>query len=170
MTDVELAIGTRERSYRWGDPLVGASVAPTMDGLSYLQAMLRGELPHPPILDTLDFELESVEVGSVVFRLRPAEFHYNPIGSVHGGVYATLLDSAAGCAVHTTLPARAWYTSLDLNVKFLRRVTVDTGTVRCEGRIVHLGGRTALARAELIDGAGTLLAEATSSCLITRGG
>ncbi|WP_308258942.1 PaaI family thioesterase [Pseudonocardia sp. H11422] len=160
--------GIRERSYQWRDPLASASVAPTVDGLSYMQAMMRGELPHPPILDTLDFELESVDVGSAVFRLRPAEFHYNPIGSVHGGVYATLLDSAAGCAVQTTLPAGAWYTSMGLNAKFLRRITVDTGEVRCEGRIVHRGGRTALARAELTDGAGKLLAEATSSCLIMR--
>ena len=109
-----------------------------------------------------------MESGRVVFTLEPAEFHYNPIGSMHGGIYATLLDSATGCAVHTMLPRGVGYTSLDLSVKFLRRLTAETGKVRCEGHVVHLGGRTALARAALTDRDGKLLAEATSSCLILR--
>ena len=103
-----------------------------------------------------------------MFELDPGEHHYNPIGSVHGGVFATLLDSACGCAVHTMLPEGVGYTSLDLNVKFLAPLRVDTGTVSCVGTVTHLGGRTALAEARITDGTGRLLATATSSCLLFR--
>jgi uncharacterized protein (TIGR00369 family) len=109
-----------------------------------------------------------VAPGEVVFTLEPAEYHYNPIGSVHGGVYPTLLDSATGCAVHTLLPADVGYTTLDLAVKFLGPMRVDTGTVACTGKVVHLGSRTALAEARIESAAGRLLATATSSCLIIR--
>ena len=158
---------THERTYTWAEP-VGPEAAASRTGLELLRAIAAGELPAPPILHTLDFEMESIEAGRVVFRLRPAGFHYNPIGSVHGGVFATLLDSAAGCAVHSMLLAGVGYTSLDLSVKFLRRITVETGEVRAAGWVVHSGRTTALARAELTDAGGRLLAEATSSCLILR--
>jgi uncharacterized protein (TIGR00369 family) len=159
---------TRERTYSWGDPSLSAGAARTSAGLEVMQALARGELPAPPIIATLGFELDSVEAGRVQFSFTPAEFHYNPIGSVHGGVYATLLDSATGCAVHTMLPAGVGYTSLDLTVKFLRAITVDTGRVRCIGTVPHLGGRTALAQAELRDDEDRLLATAVSSILIIR--
>ena len=123
-------------------------------------------LPAPPILSTVGFELDEVEEGRVVFALEPGEHHYNPIGSVHGGVYATVLDSATGCAVHSVLPAGVGYTSLDLNVKFLRGMTTGTGRVTCEGRVVQRGRRTALAEATLTDAQGRLLATATSTCLL----
>ncbi len=102
------------------------------------------------------------------FRLTPREFHYNPLGSVHGGVFATMADSACGCAVHTMLPAGVFYTSLDLSVKFLRPVTVDTGPITAEGTVVHLGRRTALAEARITDAAGKVYVTATSSCLLIR--
>jgi uncharacterized protein (TIGR00369 family) len=159
---------TRERTYTWDDPAALAAAATDRDGLSFLRAMADGTLPPPPIMGTIGATVESVEVGRVVFALEAAEFHYNPIGSVHGGIYATLLDSALGCAVHSTLPAGVAYTSLDLSVKFLRRLSADSGTIRATGFVVHAGTRTALARAELTDGAGRLAAEATSSCLIMR--
>lgn len=158
----------RERMYTWDDPAALAAAAAGRDGLSFLRAMADGTLPPPPIMGTVGGSIESVEPGRVVFALEPAEWHYNPIGSVHGGIFATLLDSALGCAVHSTLPAGVPYTSLDLSVKFLRRLTADSGTVRATGFVVHSGTRTALARAELTDGAGSLAAEATSSCLILR--
>lgn len=157
-----------ERTYTWHDPSEIAEAAGKQSGLEVLRAMADGTLPPAPIGSMVGMEVESVEEGCVVFALEPALFQYNPIGSVHGGVYATLLDSACGCAVHSTLPAGTGYTSLDLSVKFLRRIDVDTGRVRCTGRVVHAGGRTALARAEITDGQGRLLAEATSSCLILR--
>ena len=159
---------TRERTYSWGDPSVSAEAARTSAGIEVLEAMARGELPAPPVIATLGFSLDTVEPGRVVFSFAPEEFHYNPIGSVHGGVYATLLDSAAGCAVHTMLPAGVGYTSLDLTVKFLRAITVDTGRVRCIGTVPHLGGRTALAQAELLDGRDRLLGTAVSSILLIR--
>jgi uncharacterized protein (TIGR00369 family) len=159
---------TRERTYSWGDPSVSADAARTSAGIEVLEAMARGELPAPPVIATLGFSLDTVEPGRVVFSFAPEEFHYNPIGSVHGGVYATLLDSATGCAVHSMLPAGVGYTSLDLTVKFLRAITVDTGRVRCTGTVTHLGGRTALAEARLVDDADRLLATAISSILVIR--
>jgi uncharacterized protein (TIGR00369 family) len=159
---------TRSRTYTWEDPRPSSAAAREMDGLAFLQAIADGKLAPPPISATLDFRWRSAEPGRVVFALEPAEFHYNPIGSVHGGVYATLCDSACGCAVQSMLPAGAYYTSLDLSVKFLRPITVDTGTLLCEGSVEHLGSRTALAHARLTDETGTLYAHATSSCLIFR--
>jgi uncharacterized protein (TIGR00369 family) len=157
---------TRERTTTWDDPSISAGRVGRESGLALLQAMCAGEVPAPPILSTVGFELDLVEEGRVVFALEPGEHHYNPIGSVHGGVYATVLDSATGCAVHSVLPAGYGYTSLDLSVKFLRGMTVDTGRVTCEGRVVQRGRRTALAEATLTDAQGRLLATATSTCLL----
>ena len=156
----------RSRTYDWEDPTVPAAAVGRYSGLDFLREMQAGRLPAPPISATLGMTLEEVEHGRVVFALVPGEEHYNPIGSVHGGVYATLLDSAAGCAVQSVLPAGTGYTSLDLTVKFLRPVTVDTGTVRAVGTVVSSGRRTALAQAELFDAADRLLAHTTSSCLL----
>ncbi len=158
----------RERRHRWEDPLRTAAAAADRDGLAFLRALVAGELPPPPIAATLGFTLRYVEAGRAVFELEPAEYHYNPIGSVHGGVYATLLDSATGCALHSLLPAGATYTSLDLSVKFLRAVRADTGTLTCEGTVTHLGGRTALAEARLTGPDGRLYAHATSTLMIFR--
>jgi uncharacterized protein (TIGR00369 family) len=157
---------TRERTTTWDDPSISAGRVGRESGLALLQAMCAGEVPAPPILSTVGFELDLVEEGRVVFALEPGEHHYNPIGSVHGGVYATVLDSATGCAVHSVLPAGYGYTSLDLSVKFLRGMTVGTGRVTCEGRVVQRGRRTALAEATLTDAQGRLLATATSTCLL----
>jgi uncharacterized protein (TIGR00369 family) len=160
----------RERSYTWEDPMRSAAAAAEVDGLTFIRMLAAGEVPAPPIAHTLDMAVDEVEEGRVVFSFEPAEFHFNPIGSVHGGVYAALLDSACGCAVHTALPAGARYTSLDLTVKFLRALGAGSGRVRCEGRVVHMGGRTALAEARLLDPKDRLVAHATSSCMIFRPG
>jgi len=160
--------GHRQRSYKWEDPATSGDAARTLAGVDFFRAIGDGTLPPPPIAITLGFSLVTVEPGRAVFEFTPAEYHYNPIGSVHGGVCATMCDSACGCAVHSMLPAGAYYTSQDLSVKFLRGITASTGPLRCEGTVVHLGSRTALARASLIDGAGKLYAFATSSCLIFR--
>jgi uncharacterized protein (TIGR00369 family) len=158
----------RSRAYSWDDPAITAAAARERDGAAFLEAILDGSLPAAPIARTLDFVAVSVRPGSVVFEISPAEFHYNPIGSVHGGVIATLCDSACGCAVQSMLPAGTFYTSLDLSVKFLRQVTSGTGTLTCEGTVTHLGGRSALAQAQLTDADGRLYAHATSSCMIFR--
>ncbi|MFJ4811727.1 PaaI family thioesterase [Streptomyces longwoodensis] len=156
----------RSRTIEWEDPRVSAAAVGRGSGLDFLRDVLAGRLPAPPISATLGFTLEEVEAGRAVFAMEPGEEHYNPIGSVHGGVYATLLDSAAGCAVQSVLPAGTGYTSLDLTLKFLRPITVDTGKVRAVGTVLHQGRRTALAQAELFDTADRLLAHATSSCML----
>ncbi|MGW3812530.1 PaaI family thioesterase [Streptomyces sp. NPDC005046] len=156
----------RSRTYDWEDPTVSAAAVGRYSGLDFLREMQAGRLPAPPISATLGMTLEEVEHGRVVFSLDPGEEHYNPIGSVHGGIYATLLDSAAGCAVQSVLPRGTGYTSLDLTVKFLRPITVETGKVRAVGTVVNSGRRTALAQAELFDAADRLLAHTTSSCLL----
>lgn len=158
----------RTREITWEDPLITAAGARGRTGLELMQALAAGELPAPPITHTVGFRLASVDFGTTVFVLEPAEHHYNPIGSVHGGVYATLLDSACGCAVHTMLPEGVGYTSLDLNVKFLGAIRLGTGAVTCTGTVTHMGKRTALAEARITDGNGKLLATATSSCLIIK--
>ncbi|MFF3951226.1 PaaI family thioesterase [Streptomyces sp. NPDC001902] len=156
----------RSRTFAWGDPKVSAAAVGRTSGLEFLRDVLAGRLPAPPIASTLGFTLEEVEEGRAVFAMEPGEEHYNPIGSVHGGVYATLLDSAAGCAVQSVLPEGMGYTSLDLNLKFLRPITVDTGKVRAVGTVLNQGRRTALAQAELFDATDRLLAHATSSCML----
>jgi uncharacterized protein (TIGR00369 family) len=158
----------RERTHYWQDPKAAAAAGLTMDGLPFLQAMIAGELPPPPIGDTLGYTLREVEKGRAVFEFEASEFHYNPIGSVHGGVYATLLDSATGCAVHSMLSAGDRYTTLDLTVKFLRGITADTGPLVCEGTVIHLGRQTALAEARLLGKDDKLYAHATSSLMIFR--
>ncbi|MGW0876543.1 PaaI family thioesterase [Streptomyces sp. NPDC002740] len=156
----------RTRTYQWEDPAILADAAGRMAGLDFLRELQAGRLPAPPVAGTVDFTLDEVEHGRAVFSLTPGEEHYNPIGSVHGGIFATLLDSAAGCAVQSTLPQGMAYTSLDLTVKFLRRITADTGTVRAVGTVVSGGRQTALAQAQLFDATDRLLAHATSSCLL----
>lgn len=163
-----LDVARRQRTHSWSDPRPSAEAARSRSGMEFLQDVVAGEVPVPPITETLGMHWESVEEGRVVFGLTPEEFHYNPIGTVHGGVFATLLDSACGCAVHSTLPAGVGYTTLDITVKYLRPVTVDTGPVRCEGEVVHSSKRTAMAVATMTDESGRQLAHATSSCMILR--
>jgi uncharacterized protein (TIGR00369 family) len=158
---------TRARTFTWTDPSINAARVGQGSGLEFFRAMMAGEVPPPPIMHLVGMEtFETAEEGRVVVTLVPQEFHYNPLGSVHGGVIATLLDTAAGCSVHTTLPAGVGYTSLDLTTKFLRPVTVDSGRLRCEGTVLSRGRRTALAQAQLTDERGALVAHATSSCLL----
>ncbi|WP_338702975.1 PaaI family thioesterase [Streptomyces sp. Q6] len=156
----------RTRTYEWEDPARTAAAVGQGSGLDFLRDIQAGKLPAAPVGATIGFTLDEVEKGRVVFSLVPGEAHYNPIGSVHGGVYATLLDSAAGCAVQSTLPPGMAYTSLDLTVKFLRRITVDTGTVRAIGTVISSGRQTALAQAQLVDATDRVLAHATSTCML----
>ena len=158
----------RTRTFTWDDPATGLSAARTLSGLEYLRAMQRRELPGPPIAATLDFMIAEIAEGRVVFTVVPAEYHYNPIGMVHGGLAATLCDSAMGCAVHSTLPAGTAYTTLELKVNYIRALTKETGLIRCEGQTIAVGGRIATAEARMTDAAGTLYAHATTTCLIIR--
>jgi uncharacterized protein (TIGR00369 family) len=137
-------------------------------GLDYVRAIFAGELPPPPIAELIGFRGVEAESGRAVFEIVPGERHYNPIGSVHGGVALTLLDSAMGCAVHTLLEAGVGYTTLEVKANFVRPITAETGIVRCEGTIVHGGSRVATAEGRVTDAAGRLLAHGTTTCLIFR--
>ena len=157
----------RTRTVSWEDPVPTAMRGLEMSGLDYLRAMMAGEVPPPPIALTLGFEPVELGEGRAVFAAEPAEYHYNPIGVVHGGLAATLLDSATGCAVQTTLPAGVAYTTLELKTNFVRAITRDTGRVLCEAEVVHRGGTIATAEGRLrAEGDGKLLAHGTSTCLI----
>lgn len=167
MTQTQSPYDTETRTVTWIRPgQVDLSSLAELDGLGQLLAMKEGNAPRPPIMDTLGMTGFFPERGRVTVEMPAAEFHYNPLGGVHGGVISTLLDTAAGCAVHSTLDVGELYTSLDLTVKFLKPVTVDSGLLTCIGKVVQRGRRTALAQAQLFDEQGRLLAHATSSCLI----
>jgi uncharacterized protein (TIGR00369 family) len=166
MTDTPAA--QRTRTISWEDPQMAAQAAPAMAGLDYLHAIRRGELPPPPIMTLMNMGMVSAEQGRVVFSVEPAEYHYNPIGTVHGGMACTICDSALGCAVHSTLPAGVGYTTLELKVNFVRPITTATGRLLCEGKIIHSGSRVATAEARLTDERGKLYAHATTTCIVLR--
>ncbi len=159
-------MGARERSYTWEDPAALAAAGRELAGRDYLDAMLAGDLPTPPICATIGFRFVEVAEGVVTMELLPGEHQYNPIGTVHGGVIVTILDSVAGSAVHSTLPAGVGYTTVDINTSFLRAVRADSGPLRAVGRVIKAGRRVALAEATLTDDGGSLYAHATANCLI----
>ena len=152
-------------------PEVEYGVTPTgvmasMSGLEFVRAIFSGKLPPPPIMQTIEPFDQTAEPGVIVFHSVPGFRHYNPIGSVHGGYAAILLDSAMGLAVHSTLPAGSGYTTLEFKISFIRGMTRDTGPVRTEGRTLNVGRRAATAEARITDAKGRLLAHATTTCLV----
>ena len=160
---------TRSRTIEWEDPLASFERGMKLSGLGYMKAMMAGELPPPPIAVTLGMLPVEVSEGRAVFAAEPAEYHYNPIGLVHGGLAATLLDSATGCAVQTTLPVGVGYTTIELKTNFVRAMTRDTGRVLCEAEVVHRGGTIATAEGRLFaEATGKLLAHGLSTCLIVH--
>jgi uncharacterized protein (TIGR00369 family) len=157
----------RQRTVTWEDPIASASHGAGLSGIEYLNAIAAGEIPPPPMAVLLGFDLVAVEEGRAVFAVTPSEFHYNPIGVVHGGLAATLLDSSMGCAVHSTLPAGTGYTTLEFKVNFARAITGDTGRVVCESTLIHRGRTVATAEGRLTaEASGKLLAHGTTTCLI----
>jgi uncharacterized protein (TIGR00369 family) len=143
-----------------------AEVMASMAGIDFVRAIFDGKLPAPPIMQTVEPFDSTAEPGVVVMHSVPGFRHYNPIGSVHGGYAATLLDSAMGLAVHSMLPAGTGYTTLEFKISFIRGMTRDTGAVRTEGRTLNVGRRTATAEARITDSKGRLLAHATTTCLV----
>ncbi|HUN96404.1 MAG TPA: PaaI family thioesterase [Bradyrhizobium sp.] len=137
-----------------------------MAGLDFVRAIFEGRLPEPPIMQGVKPFDCTVEPGIVVLHATPGLQHYNPIGSVHGGYAAILLDSAMGLAVHSMLPAGTGYTTLEFKISFIRGMSTDTGTVRAEGRTLNVGRRAATAEAKIADSKGRLLAHATTTCLV----
>jgi uncharacterized protein (TIGR00369 family) len=152
-------------------PAVTYGVTPTdvmasMAGVDFVRAIFDGRLPSPPIMQTIEPFDSTAEPGVVVFHSTPGFRHYNPIGSVHGGYAATLLDSAMGLAVHSMLPPGTGYTTLEFKISFIKGMTEDTGPVRSEGRTLNVGRRAATAEARITDAKGRLLAHATTTCLV----
>ena len=135
-------------------------------GMQFFDAMLSGELPHPPIFETLDYLLVEIEPGRAVFQGRPALRHYNPLGTVHGGWIATLLDSCVACAVHAGLPAGKAYTTAELKINYVRPVTAKVELLRAEGKVIHVGTRMATADGRLTGPDGKLYAHASTTCFI----
>jgi uncharacterized protein (TIGR00369 family) len=150
---------SRTRTYSWADPAALARAGAGLTGLELIRKFASGELAPPPIVEA--------DEGRVVFTLTPAEWMFNPIGSVHGGIAATILDSCMGCAVHTVLPAGTGYTTGDLHIRYLRAMTTDTGPVLAEGKVVHAGRRQATAEGRLfVQSTGKLIATGDTACVI----
>jgi uncharacterized protein (TIGR00369 family) len=135
-------------------------------GLDFLLRLVEGSVPPPPIAATMGFTLAEVAAGWAVFTMTPDLRHYNPIGTVHGGVASTLLDSCMSCAVQTHVPKGFGYTTLELKVNLVRPITADTGPIRAEGRSLHVGRRSGTAEGKILDAKGTLLALGTTTCMI----
>jgi uncharacterized protein (TIGR00369 family) len=159
--------GQRTRTFTWQDPTPSAQLARERSGMELLQAVQDGTVGAPPIGELLGMSLVEFDHGRAVFAVEPAEWMYNPIGSVHGGIAATLLDSCMGCAIHSTLPAGVGYATSDLQIRYSRAITVETGRIRAEGTVVHAGRRLATAEGRLTEEAtGKLLAHATTACIL----
>ena len=156
----------RARSYEWRDPLDTATQVGKLSGLEFLTGIIDGRLAQPPMAHTMGFRLTEVAEGLAVFTVEPQDFHYNPIGVVHGGLAATILDSAMACSVHSTLPQGRGYTTLELKVNLVRGITDKGGPLRCEGRVIHVGRQVGTAEGKLIDANGRLYAHGTTTCLI----
>ncbi len=156
----------RTRTVSWKDPVTSVEAARKLSGLEHLRRIRDGMTPNPPIAELLGFSLTKVELGEAVFEFDPAEYHYNPVGTVHGGVAATLLDSAMTCAVQTTCPAGTLCTTLEFKINFVRPIVEKTGHLRAEAKLIHGGSRIATAEARLVDGDGKIYAHATTTCLI----
>jgi uncharacterized protein (TIGR00369 family) len=156
----------RSRTTTWHDPKPALALLASMSGLEYLRGIHDGVVPPPPWAMTVGMGIDRIERGEVSFTLEPHESHFNPLGVVHGGVLCTVLDTVAGCAVHSTLEPGWAYTSIDLNVSYLRAVDLRSGLLTFTGRVVKSGRRVAFAAAEGTDAAGNLVATATSSLLV----
>ncbi len=161
--------GVRRRTITWTDPAESRVRGRNLNGFERLLAIQRGELAPPPAAALLGLELDEIELGRTVFSMLADELHENPMGTMHGGIVAALVDTAMGCALSSRLPADAGFTTLELTTNYVRAITPATGRVFGEGTVLNLGGRVATAEARVRDADGTLYAHATSTCLILRG-
>ncbi|HXW25155.1 MAG TPA: PaaI family thioesterase [Xanthobacteraceae bacterium] len=159
----------RTRTVTWEDPLAAARAGASLSGIAFLRAVAQGQIPAPPIALLLGLDIDEVEEGRVVFTCEPDEYHYNPIGVVHGGLAATLLDSAMGCAVHSRLPQGRGYTTLEIKVNYVRAITRESGRLRAIASVVHMGGKIATAEGRIVDAAGQIYAHATTTCILLGG-
>ena len=156
----------QSRTVTWQDPMRAARAGLRLPGLDYLRAVADGQIPPPPISQLIQMQLTRVEPGEVVFTCTPDESAYNPIGAVHGGLVCTLLDSVAGCALHSTLPAGKGYTSVEIKVSYLKAVRATSGELTATGRVVKAGARVGFTEGVVTDAAGALVATASSTLLV----
>jgi uncharacterized protein (TIGR00369 family) len=156
----------RSLTVSWQDPMNMAQAARGMAGLEFLRGVRDGTIQAAPIQELVGMKLTEVEPGFAVWQLTPGEQHYNPIGTVHAGIAATLLDSAMACAVHSSIPLGKGYTTLEFKINLVRAVTIKSGMLRAIGKVVHGGKSTATAEGRLEDAVGTLYAHATTTCII----
>ena len=168
LPDVVPADPGRSKTVTWHDPAVLSAAATTLSGREFLEAVIAGALPPPPIAELMNSRLVSVDDGRAVFRCTPDESTYNPLGLVHGGLLCTLLDSAAGCAVHTKLPRGAAYSSIEIKVSFLKPLRAGAGQIEAHGHALRVGRRVAFAEAHAQTKDGELVGHATSSLAINR--
>jgi len=161
-----LNTNTRTRVYDWTDPIELFKKASTISGSEFLNGIINGELSLPPIAKTLDFHPVEFDNEKIIFEFQPQEFHYNPIGSIHGGVISTVLDTVMGCAVHAHLPKGKGYTTLEVKVNFTKPVSLRSGRITAEGKLIHLGKSTALVESHLKDDEGKLYAYGTSTYML----
>jgi uncharacterized protein (TIGR00369 family) len=160
---------TRTKTVAWEDPSISAAAMASMSGRELLQAIVDGRLPRPPIAELFGARLVSIGEGSARFECVPDESTYNPIGLVHGGMLCTLLDSAAGCAVHTMLPPGVGYSTIEIKVSFMAAVRAGMGTIEATGRVLRLGRQVAFAEADARTADGKLVGHATTSLAVMRG-
>jgi uncharacterized protein (TIGR00369 family) len=159
-------VSERTRTYSWEDPFALRDTMAGRSGLELMQLMAKGDIPPPPIANTLGFRLVEAERGHALFECEPAEYHYNPIGVAHAGLAMTLMDSAMGLAFVTTLDQPVAWTTLEVKSNFTRALTVETGVVRCAGSVIHAGRRVATTEARIEDSQGRLCAHGTSTILV----
>ena len=169
-TDTRSHDGVRSRTISWTDPAQSRFRGRGLSGYERLLAIQRGELARPPAVSLLGLDLDRVEPGRTVFSMLAEEVHENPMGTMHGGIVAALVDTAMGCALSSRLEADAGFTTLELKTNYVRAITQATGRIYAEGTVVHAGGRVATTEARVHDSSGTLYAHATSTCMILRGG
>jgi len=139
-----------------------------LTGLEYMRQVMTGEVPPSGMVQLMNFKLVEVSEGRAVFTIQPDERHYNGLGIAHGGLAATLLDSATGCAINTMMPAGKIFTTLEMKINYVRPMTRETGEVRCEANVIHVGGRIATAEGRIVDGNGKLFAHGTATCMLFR--
>lgn len=157
---------SRSLTVSWQDPLQMAQAARAMAGIDFLRGVRDGTIQAAPIQELVGMKLVEVDPGRAVWEVVPAEQHYNPIGTVHAGIAATLLDSAMACAVHSTIPLGKGYTTLEFKINMVRAVTVKSGVLRAIGKVIHGGKTTATAEGRLEDASGALYAHASTTCII----
>jgi uncharacterized protein (TIGR00369 family) len=157
---------TRSRVVEWRDPAPTTAKGLAMAGVDYIQAMVDGVLPGPPISQLMHMTIDSVEPGRVVFACQPDESMYNPIGAVHGGLMCTLLDSVTGCALHSTLPVGKGYTTVEIKVNYLKAVRLGSGVLTATGTVVKAGARVGFTEGVVTDGSGAVVATATATLLV----